>query len=182
METVHKVQVKFNQHLNKYKNHFSLPVFKFLRQMMYGILLTKHVHLNKIGAVLGEKVTLKKTTERLSRNLQRKGLDKELQNVHLQSNKYVIGQCKYLIFDHSDISKTYARKMEGMEKVHDGSRDGIGYGYWLSNIIAANSDGSTVIPVYSELYALNHASENEHSENAKVIKGYNLDQVLRDAR
>ena len=172
METVHKVQVKFNQHLNKYKNHFSLPLFKFLRQMMYGILLTKHVHLNKIGAVLGEKVTLKKTTERLSRNLQREGLDKEMLKVHLQSNKYVIGQCKYLIFDHSDISKAYARKMEGMEKVHDGSSDGIGYGYWLSNIIATNSDGSTVIPVYSELYALKHETENEHSENAKIIKAF----------
>ena len=172
METVHKVQIKFNQHLAKYKDHFSLPVYKFLRQMMYGILLTKHVHLNKIGAVLGEKVTLKKTTERLSRNLQRKNLDKEMLNVHLQSNKFVIGQCKYLIFDHSDISKTYAREMEGMEKVHDGSSDGIGYGYWLSNIIATNSDGSTVIPVYSELYALKHASEAEHSENAKIIKAF----------
>ena len=31
--------------------------------------------------------------------------------------------------------------MEGMEKVHDGSGDGIGYGYWLSNIIATNRSG-----------------------------------------
>jgi hypothetical protein len=62
--------------------------------------------------------------------------------------------------------------MEGMEKVHDGSSNGIGYGYWLSNIIATNSDASTVIPVYSELYALKHASEKEHSENAKIIKAF----------
>ncbi len=129
MQIVHKVQVKFNQNLNKYKIHFNRPVFKFIKQMMFGILVSKHVHLNKIGSVLGEDINLKKTTERLSRNLRHPGLDKDLQKVHLQANKYAIKQCSYLIFDHSDISKKYARKMEGMEKVHDDSGDGIGYGY-----------------------------------------------------
>jgi hypothetical protein len=52
--------------------------------------------------------------------------------------------------------------MEGMEKVHDGSSDDLEYGDWLSNIIAINSDGNTIIPVYSELYTLKHASENGH--------------------
>ncbi len=172
MQIVHKVQVKFNQNLNKYKIHFNRPVFKFIKQMMFGILVSEHVHLNKIGSVLGEDINLKKTTERLSRNLRRPGLDKDLQKVHLQANKYAIKQCSYLIFDHSDISKKYARKMEGMEKVHDGSSDGIGNGYWLSNIIATNRSGETIVPVYSELYALKHSSEQEHSENSKILKAF----------
>lgn len=172
MKIEHKVQIKFNQYLNKYKTHFNLPAFKFIKQMMFGILVSKHVHLNKIGSVLGEHIVLKKTTERLSRNLRRPELDKQLQQAHLKSNKHALRQCKYLIFDHSDISKKYAHKMEGMEKVHDGSGDGIGYGYWLSNIIATNRSGETIIPVYSELYALKHASESEQSENSKILKAF----------
>jgi hypothetical protein len=172
MKIEHKVQIKFNQHVSKYKTYFKLPVYKFIKQMMFGILTTGNVHLNKIGCILNERITLKKTTERLSRNLRRKGLGDQLQKAHLKANKYAINQCKYLIFDLSDISKTYAGQMEGMEKVHDGSTDGYGNGYWLSNIIAANKKADTILPVYSELYALQHTSEQEHSENAKILKAF----------
>ena len=149
MRIEHKVQIKFNQHVSKYKTYFKLPVYKFIKQIMFGILTSRNVHLNKIGSILGEGITLKKTTERLSRNLRRKGLDEQLQSAYLKANKYAIRQCKYLIFDLCYISKNYAQQMEGMEKVHDGSKDGYGNGYWLSNIIVANKKADTILPVYS---------------------------------
>ena len=174
MDIVHKVQIKFNQHMQKYKKYFSLPVFKFLRQMQYGILTAKHVHLNKIGSVLNEKTTLKKTTERLSRNLGRKGLADEIMKNHLEVQRHAFSVCKYMIFDLSDITKTYAKKMEGLETVRDGSSHELKLGYWQANIIGISKDGETIIPAYSELYSINHKSEGIDGENGKILKAVNM--------
>lgn len=175
MSIVQKAQIKFNQHLYKFKPYFSLPDFKFIRQMMFGILVSRHVHLNKIGSILNESITLKKTTERLSRHLKSKDFHLRLLKAHMQINRHALRQCKYLIFDNSDISKEYAKKMEGMEKVHDGdSQSGIGNGYWLCNFIATDQQAQTIIPAYSELYALKHSSEKSQSENSKIINAMHM--------
>lgn len=172
---VHKAQIKFNQHLYKFKPYFSLPDFKFIRQMMYGILVSRHMHLNKIGSVLNESITLKKTTERLSRHLREKDFHLDLLKAHLRINSQALNRCKYLIFDGSDISKEYAKQMEGMETVHDGdSQSGIGAGYWLCNFIATDQQAQTIIPAYSELYALKHPSEQSQSENSKIINAIHM--------
>ena len=42
-----------------------------------------------------------------------------------------IQEMTLLILDLSDISKKYARKMEYLARVRDGSEDGLGTGYWL---------------------------------------------------
>jgi hypothetical protein len=47
-----------------------------------------------------------------------------------------------LILDLSDISKKYARRMEYLARVRDGSEDDLASGYWLLQIIfSALADG-----------------------------------------
>lgn len=169
MRIIQKLQVKFNQIAKKYQPYLPLPEHKFIRQMQYGILTSKHVHLNKIGSVLQESISLKKTTERLSRNLGKLDLAEKITKAHLEVNKQSITRCDYLIFDISDISKRYATDMEGMESVHDGSIGDIGFGYWLANVIAVDRSGAKIVPAYSELYALHHEREVESSENKKIL-------------
>ena len=60
MRIIKKLLVKFNQVVKKYQPYLSLPEYKFVRQMQYGILTSKHVHLNKISSVLQEPISLKK--------------------------------------------------------------------------------------------------------------------------
>ena len=99
MKVLPKLQVKFNQVVKKYQPYLSLPEYKFIRQMQYGILSSKHIHLNKIGSVLQESTSLKKTTERLSRNLGKLDLTEKLTKAHLEVNKASLKRCDYLIFD-----------------------------------------------------------------------------------
>ena len=45
------------------------PKYKLVFQMLYGMLESQSVHLSDISRALKEKITLKKTIDRLSRNL-----------------------------------------------------------------------------------------------------------------
>ena len=47
----------------------TLPKMKFLSQMLYGLLASQSVMLTQIGRALQEAISLKKTEDRLSRNL-----------------------------------------------------------------------------------------------------------------
>jgi len=65
-QTTTKTQVKFKQYLYRYKKQLDLPEYKFLSDIIFGILKSKHIHLAKIARTLLEKITPKKTEERLS--------------------------------------------------------------------------------------------------------------------
>ena len=53
----------------KISKGLSRPDFKFVSQMIYGILSSQSCHLSKIARTLNETISLKKTIDRLSRNL-----------------------------------------------------------------------------------------------------------------
>lgn len=170
MDIKKRVQTKFNQVTAKYQSYFSRPVYKFIRDVSFGILRSGHVHLNKIGSALEEDVSLKKTTERLSSHLGRSGLDQKLTHCHLEVNKRAFGQAKYLIGDISDINKPYAEKMEGLGRVHDGSTGELCNGYWQFNIIGVDEAGTTIMPMLSALYATDKEGGTGFSENKKILE------------
>ena len=170
MDIKNRVRSKFNQVMAKYNNYFSRPIYKFIRDASFGILRSGHVHLNKIGAALEDKTSLKKTTERLSSHLGRIDLDKELTSAHLEVNKRAFRQAKYLIGDMSDIAKPYAEKMEGLGRVHDGSADALANGYWQFNIIGVDEAGTTIMPILSALFATDKEGGKGFSENKKILE------------
>ena len=68
-----KLSYQLKRELNKFSkkitNGLSKPKYKMVFQMMYGMLEAQSTHLSNIARALKEKITLKKTIDRLSRNL-----------------------------------------------------------------------------------------------------------------
>lgn len=162
-----QVQVKLHQYCHKFKAAYNKPDFKFIRQMHYGILKSGSVQLSSIGRSLSEGISHKKTTERLGRHLGREGLWESISESLLKHQRHYIRRCRYFVFDLSDISKRYAKKMEGLDRVHDGSADEISNGYWLSNVVGVDTEGDLLVPAYSELYSHN---VEVTSENRKILE------------
>ncbi len=166
-EIVQSVQGKFHHYLGRFRSCFNRPDWKFVNQVCFGILESGELKLSKIARGLGERISLKKTTERLARHLGRALFWEELSDGLLRVQSWSLRRCRYLLLDLSDIQKSYARKMEGLAGVHDGSKSGeVGLGYWLLNIVGVSGDGSTLVPAYSELYSFRQEST---SENQKIL-------------
>jgi hypothetical protein len=172
-----KIQVKLAQYSRKYEKDFSRPEHKLIREVLFGILKSGRVHLSWIGRSLGESITQKKTTERLGRHLGKPGFWLRVCQSTIRNQSYYLKQCRYLIWDESDIRKAYAKKMEGLAFVRDGSRDEIALGYHLCNVAGVGEDGSLIVPIYSELYSLKKEST---SENQKILES--IDRVGKEAQ
>lgn len=173
-ELSRQIQVKLHQYCHKYKEEYSKPDFKFIRQMHYGILKSGSVQLSSIGRSLSEGISHKKTTERLGRHLGQEGLWEQVSESLLKYQRHYLRQCRYLVFDLSDVSKRYAKKMEGLGRVHDGSEHEISNGYWLANVVGVDAEGDLLVPAYSELYS--HEAEVT-SENQKILEA--IDRVSK---
>ena len=134
----------------------SRPTRKFVRDMLFGILASGSVQLASIARALKESVDLKKSCERLARNLT------DLSNrEHLQLMAFLAASLRKqvdpstpILLDHTDIIKPGARKMEGLGYVWDGSRgvaDSKGYAICEAVVHSVASDTPT--PVYTDLYS-----------------------------
>jgi len=126
---------------------------RFVREMIYGIQASQSVVLTKIGRTLEEPISIKKVEERLSRQLLRRGLGQKVQDNLLEMAAPHIGKDTLLILDPSDIRKKYARKMQYLATVHDGSEDELGNGYWTCNVVGTEVEGSTIVPLVGRLYS-----------------------------
>jgi hypothetical protein len=146
---------------------------KFVREAIFGIQARQSVRLTEISRSLEEKIALKKTQDRLCRQLNRKSLGERVgYNVLEQAGKRIKADT-LLILDTSDITKKYAEKMEYLAGVHDGSAHEIGKGYWTVQVIGAELEEQTMSPLYAHLYS-QEAPEYE-GENVEILKA--IDQV-----
>ena len=163
------------------KERFSLPEVKNIGSLLHGMLKRHDVHVSELARSLGEKIAPKKTEERLHRTLRRESLGRRLLEATAAKNRAAIRAKRYCIIDLSDIQKPYATKMEGLGRVRDGDkshRDAavIGNGlYWINGVMA---DVSGILPVYSEIYGLDHEGREHVSENTKILGITDLVQAL----
>lgn len=125
---------------------------RFVMEMIYGIQASQSVVLTKIGRTLEETISIKKVEGRLSWQLLREGLGEKIQDNLLRLASPLVGKDTLLILDPSDIQKKYARKMQYLGKVRDGSEDEIGNGYWTCNVVSTEIEGSSVAPFVGRLY------------------------------
>ncbi len=75
-----------------------------------------------------------------------------------------VGQDTLLIIDPSDLSKKYAKKMEYLATVHDGSAHDLAQGYWTLHIAGCGVDSDGIIPLYQRLWSADapgFTSEND---------------------
>lgn len=158
--------LKFSEKLTK---NLSRPDFKFTSQMIYGIFHSQSCHLSKIGRALNENIKLKKTIDRLSRNLNDFENGDILIENYLKTVKSQINDKTILIVDGSDITKTYTTKMEGISKVRDGSTGEYKLGYHTLGITALTPERKMPIPVYTNVYT--PKEQGFISDDDEILKG-----------
>ncbi|NIS07168.1 MAG: hypothetical protein GWO07_00005, partial [Candidatus Dadabacteria bacterium] len=175
-ESTAKTHSKFHQHLYRYKAHLSVPEHKFLVDMVFGTLKSKHIHLAKLARALNEEITPKKTEERLGYHLGKPAIWERLHQSHIGALGNCLKRYRYLIHDGSDITKPYAEKMEGLSMVRDASKSAgrgqpvLGNGYHWDNLIGVSEDGEEMLPIYSEIYSVKLDKDYQVSENRKIIR------------
>jgi hypothetical protein len=175
---VQKLREQIHEFSGRLSPQFSVPKRRFIEEMIYGIQAKQDVKLSSIGRSLEEKIPLAKTETRLSRNLDAPGMDRVLTDELIRMGSRRVHQDTLLILDISDISKQYARRMEYLAHVRDGSTGEIVPGYWTCAVVACETEGERIVPLYHTLYstdAPDHVSENEEIMGA-------VDAVRRHTR
>lgn len=171
-----EIQQNSSNYLRRYEAHLNRPTFKFVESSINGMLRAKSIFVARIASHLGEGISRKKTEERLLYHLSKRMMSDNLLKAYLEANRSEISKQKYIIWDGSAIPKAYAKKMEGLAQVHDGSskkKRKIETGYHWDNVVGVNKSetGQTAIfPIHSEIYSrkLDPCFENL-SENAKIL-------------
>lgn len=160
-----KFSGNFEKHLNSSKN-------RLVKEMIYGIQAAKDVKLSNIARTLKEDQPLIKTEDRLSRNLDDVDLTEIINNeiCRLASNK--INENSIIAIDPGDIAKKYAKKMEFLYKVHDGSEGEIVNGYPVCAAVATDLETKSLIPLYLEAYST--IADGFESENKQIFKAIEM--------
>jgi len=152
-QTAFKVRAQLERFLGIFSPHFSKPALTFLGDMLYGLQASKDVKLSCIGRGLDEDILLKKTEERLSRNLLREGLDDGIFRAIAREGAKRVGKDTLVVIDPTDIRKLYARKMPYLATVRDGSKGELGEGYWGCAAVACESGGRRITPLHLRLWS-----------------------------
>ncbi len=157
--------LKFSEKISK---GLSRPAFKFVSQMIYGILTCQNCHLSKIARALNEDIGLKKTIDRLSRNLSSFEGGKKLFENYVSKIKSMFTDRTILLIDGSDITKPCSPKMECISRVRDGSTGEYGNGYHTLGVVALTPERKMPIGIYTRVYS--SSEEGFVSEDYEVLK------------
>jgi hypothetical protein len=150
-----KLANKLRTKLSKFSGYVSKNLDKtcrrFISEAIYGILSSQSVMLTEIGRSLEAEVPLKKIEERFCRQLKK---DEIWENIHeqiLSNAAPCIKDDTLLILDLSDLFKKYAKKMEYLATVRDGSEGGdLVNGYWTTQVVGAELDKNEILPLYHD--------------------------------
>jgi len=166
------IQQRYYPTLSRLTLNFKRPVQKFVKQMVYGIISSRSSIVQRVAKEQKEKISLKKTCDRLYRNLKRSPLYSRLMTNHLLLNSRSIKRYSPIFIDLSDISKETASKMKGLSQVWDGSEGEWNKGYFTLQASTCDLDKRKKLQLlYSELFSI---KEECTSENEKIM------QLLRE--
>ncbi len=150
------------------------PELRCLKDMVLGVLKSKSVFINQIAASLRESLKLKDVAKRLSAQYLKEDYADSVLINHLENVSCGVTKDDFIIMDGTDISKTYAKYMEGLEFIKNGDTGAIGLGYNVLNINAINGD-KEMTPLYSKAYSYQMgalSSNNEIKKAVSQVKGY----------
>ena len=130
------------------------PQKKFVLQMLYGILEGNKVHLSEIARSLKETVSLKKTIDRLSRNLSAfEEKETVMDNYISLVKKQVDEDHAVIVIDNSDITKPCSPMMEAISDVRDGSTGEIKKGYLTVEAAVLSKGKKMPMSVYEKVFS-----------------------------
>ena len=184
MASIHQISWKLREQIERFSGELckasGVIEKRFVREMVYGILASGSVVLTKVARTLEEPITMHKTHDRLCRNLNRAGMAESIERAVLRQGAKEIREDTLIVIDPSDIIKPYARRMEHLADVRDGSAKLIGKGYWLCQAVAVEPGKSGIIPLACRLYstiAPGFVSENDQilrmADDIMTATGYN---------
>jgi len=163
-----KVQHQIARFSYRVTKGLTKPKRKFISQVLYGIQASRDIKLSNIARSLDEDIELLQTEKRLSRHMMSKDLTDNINNTLIEESRWKIREDTVLALDLSDINKPFAKKMDYLADVWDGSRGKIASGYWICEVVAAGVKEENPIPLYSELYS--HKANGFESENNQILK------------
>jgi hypothetical protein len=165
---VRKLRERIHDYSGRLSAPFSLPKRRFIEEMIFGIQARQSVRLSEIGRSLEESISLSKTESRLSRNLDMEGMEDLLLDSVLDQARRRVHEDTLLVLDLSDIRKRYARRMEYLARVRDGSTGELASGYWLCHVAACDRGRRRVVPLYQSLYS--SEAPEQISENEEILR------------
>jgi hypothetical protein len=145
---------------------------RLIKEMLYGIQASKDVKLSNISRTLKEDQALIKTEDRLSRNLDDENFTHPINEEICRLGGSKVTEDIVIAIDPGDIRKKYAKKMEFLGRVRDGSEKEIGEGYPVCKAVATDIESKKVIPLYCEAYSF--LAEGVKSENSQLLKMIDL--------
>jgi len=164
---------RFKAQLSKFSGIISKPFCKttqrFFREMLYGIQASQDVKLSNIGRSLQEDIALIKTEDRLSRNLSKEDFSDHINTEIIRLADDKITDDMVISIDPGDIMKPYAKAMENLCGVWDGSEGETAQGYHLCQVTAANLEHNKIVPVYCEAYSSKEKDYVSSTEKVKEI-------------
>jgi len=145
---------------------FPKVVNRFISEMIYGVQARQSVRLTEVSRALAEPIPIKKTVERMSRELRNPRLWTWVTNRLLTLAADRVRDMTLLILDLSDVHKKYAQKMEHLALVWDGSEQEKNIGYWTLNVIGAEIGSAQILPLYARLFS--QKAPDFESENIEL--------------
>ena len=150
----YEIKRDFADFSEKISKGLKRPQRKFVAQIVYGILAGNKVHLSEIARSLNETITLKKTIDRLSRNLFAFGQKEQIMENYISEVKKIINEDHaVLVIDNSDITKPCSPKMEAISDVHDGSTGEIRKGYFTVEAAVLSEGKKMPVSVYEKVFS-----------------------------
>ena len=168
---VHQIGHKLREQIHRFSGELCTELGKvalrFVEEMIYGISASGSVVLTRIARTLEETISLHDTHKRLSRNLANQAIRERIGRKLLDEGANRIGDDTLLIVDISDLIKKYAKRMENLAEVRDGSEKKRGNGYWLCEVVGAEVGSSEITPLAQSLWS--QEAEDFVSENDEIL-------------
>jgi len=155
--------------LKDYVDQMRPCVARLVGELFGGMLAGGSTLLSEVGRCIKDETTLAHREKRLSRALARPGWWQDaLRGRLLRHGADEVGRDDLIAVDISDLAKPYARRLEYLDLVHDGSRKTIVPGYWLYEAWHIAGDGQ---PLPLQLFSYSTRQPEFVSENRQWLNG-----------
>lgn len=151
--TIHRFKMQINKFSGNISKELSKTKQRLVKEMLYGMQASKDVKLSNISRALKEDIPLIKTEDRISRNLGAEDLTSQINNQIMRLGDDKVDDTMVIAIDPGDLMKPYAKEMEYLCNIYDGSEHETARGYHLCQVTAANLSHDKIVPLYCEAYS-----------------------------
>lgn len=162
---------RFKAQANKFSGILSKGLGKttsrLIKELVYGIQAAKDIKISNVARSLQEDIKLIKTEERLCRNLAVEDFSDHINTQIIRLGDDKITDEMTITIDPGDIMKPYAKAMEKLCGIYDGSEGEGAQGYHLCQVTAANLEHNKIVPLYCEAFS---SQEKDYISVTEKIK------------